>query len=55
MPVYLFSKMKWIGESQSATIEWKWNGGIFTLAPDDELNGNALFPEGTIVYSKTYD
>ncbi len=55
MPVYLFSKMKWIGESPSAKIEWRWNGGIFTLAPDDDLNGNALFPKGTIVYSKAYD
>ena len=46
MPVYLFSQMNWIGESPKATVEWLWNGGIFTLAPDDPLTGNALFPKG---------
>jgi hypothetical protein len=48
MPIYLFSKMKWIGESPKAIIQWKWKGGIFTLAPDDELTGNPLFPQGKL-------
>ena len=46
MPIYLFTKMNWIGQSPEAAIVWLWNGGIFTLAPDDELNGNPLFPRG---------
>ena len=51
MPTYLFVNMSFIGDSQQASITWHSgkqtnNGAMFTLAPDDPLNGNSLFPQG---------
>lgn len=54
MPTYLFVNMYWIGDKPKASILWHATtppvkpqaGGMFTLAPDDPLNGNYLFPKG---------
>ena len=54
MPTYLFVNMTWRDESKSKAIV-KWhdaefrdhnNGAMFTLSPEDNLNGNPLFPKG---------
>ena len=52
MPTYLFVNMSWIGEAKKPSLRWHSNskstnnGAMFTLAPDDPLNGNVLFPKG---------
>lgn len=53
MPTYLFVNMTWKGNKQEAIVKWHEGdgrdsnyGAMFTLGPDDSLNGNALFPPG---------
>jgi hypothetical protein len=49
MATYMFVKMQWTGviSETSKIIQWgDNNGAMFTLGPDESLNGNYLFPAG---------
>jgi len=54
MPTYIFTNMSWIGDVNRAKAIIQWhtgdgrgsnNGAMFTLGPNDLLNGNPLFPK----------
>ena len=49
MATYMFVNMQWTGTVSESYKIIQWgdnNGAMYTLGPDESLNGNYLFPAG---------